>query len=502
MNNQLRILGAALVMAVLTAAGCGGGGSGGDGVSPPPPPPPPPPSGGIIRTGVALGIGPVTGFGSVIVNGVTYNTDSATFTRDGLAATQDDFSVGEVVLIRGTIDDNNANAVAESVEFDDNVEGPVTEIVDVSTIVVMGQTVRLTGTTSIDNSCPASLDDPAIVAVEVSGTVDANGVIEATRIECKFSMAEVGEFEVDGVVSGHSAANKTFLINGLQVDYSSAAAIDNFPVSGVINNGDPVEAKGTEFDDGVNPPLLTATRVEYKGARFAENEGDHIEIEGFITRFASPTDFDVSGVPATEITGTTVYRGGSSTDLGLNLKIEAEGEFDAEGVLNSTRIEIKTATNVRVTGQVDSVSGDVITILGIAVNTDPQTTRFEDKSSARVDPFHVSDINMNNYVEARGQELPAGEITAFLVERDDFDPTGSLTELRGFVAQGGANRPTLTVLGVSIDTSEAVFRNANRDPITADDFWAAVSAGSLINAKGTETNTTALTASEVELEME
>jgi len=500
MKNQLRILGAAMVMAVLSAAGCGGGSSSGGSVSPPPPPPPPP-SGGIIRTGVALGIGPVTGFGSVIVNGVTYNTDSATFTRDGLAATQDDFSVGEVVYIRGTIDDNNANAVAEAVEFDDNVEGPLTEIVDATTIVVMGQTVRLTGTTSIDNNCPALLDDPTIVAIEVSGTVDANGVIEATRIDCKFSMVEVGQFEVKGVVSGHSAANMTFMINGLQVDYS-AAAVDNFPVSGVINDGDPVEAKGTEFDDGVNPPVLTATRVEYKGARFAENEGDHIEIEGFITRFASPTDFDVSGIPATEIPGTTVYRGGSSTNLGLNLKIEAEGEFDADGVLNATRIEIKTSTNVRVTGQVDSVSGNVITILGIAVNTDPQTTRFEDKSSARVDPLHVGDINTNDYVEARGQELPAGEITAFLVERDDFDPTGSLTALRGFVETGGANRPTLTVLGVSIDTSEAVFRNANRDTITADDFWAAVSAGSLINAKGTETNTTALTASEVELEME
>ena len=51
MNIQMRKIGAVLVLAALTAAGCGGGG-GGTSVSPPPPPPP---TGGIVRTGVAVG---------------------------------------------------------------------------------------------------------------------------------------------------------------------------------------------------------------------------------------------------------------------------------------------------------------------------------------------------------------------------------------------------------------------------------------------------------------
>ena len=122
---QLRKLGAVLIVAVLTAAGCGGSSGGGDSVSPPPPTtPPPPPSGGIIRTGVAVGAGPITGFGSIIVNGVTYDTSGATFTRDDNPSSQDDFKVGETVIVKGTIDDDNTNAVAESVELDEIVEGP------------------------------------------------------------------------------------------------------------------------------------------------------------------------------------------------------------------------------------------------------------------------------------------------------------------------------------------------------------------------------------------
>jgi hypothetical protein len=101
MNIQLRKLGAVLIVAVLTAAGCGGSSGGGDSVSPPPPTtPPPPPSGGIIRTGVAVGAGPITGFGSIIVNGITYDTSGATFTRDDNPSSQDEFKVGETVIIR------------------------------------------------------------------------------------------------------------------------------------------------------------------------------------------------------------------------------------------------------------------------------------------------------------------------------------------------------------------------------------------------------------------
>ncbi len=507
MNIYSRITGAAIVatlLAALSIAGCGGSG-GGNAAQPPPPPP----TGGITRTGVAIVVGPITGFSSVIVNGNTYDTSAAIFSKDGLPSTQAEFEVGEMVLVTGTIPDDNSSGSADTVEFEDNVEGPVTSVNADGTITVMGQTVSLPATLSIDDSCPASLDDASIVAVEVSGIVDMNGVIDASRIECKFNLADVGDFEVNGIVSGHDDVLKTFMINALQVDYTSAA-VDNFP-TGVINNGDPVEAKGTDFDSTVDPDVLTATRVEFKGARFADDEGDHMEIEGFITGFVSATEFSITSspepIPVTTIPGTTVFEGGFAADLGDNLKIEVEGEFDEFGVLNATKIEIKTSTNVRVTGQVDGVVANVVRILDIAVNTAPTMTRFEDKSDAPVDPFGVGNINTDDYIEARGQELPVGQITAFLIERDDFDPNSDDTELRGFVEVGGVNEPdSLTVLNVTILTSGAKFIDSRGDTEVAfsdpADFWAAVGEGSLVDAKGTETGVRELTATEVELEME
>ncbi len=492
MNIFARIAAVISCTAIVFAAGCGGG-SGPGGANQPPGNPPP--TGGITRTGVAVAVGPVTGFGSVIVNGVTYATDGSTqYVKDGQPVlSQSDFAVGEFVVIKGGIDDNNMNATADSVESNDIVEGPVSSH-DTATnqIVVLGQTVQITATTSIDDSCPADLT--TVPAVEVYGTADATGLIEATRIECR-DVTWDGVMEINGIATNVQAT--TFEINGFTIDYS-AAMVDNFPTAGVISENDPVEAKG----DTLNGNVLEADRVEYKGNRFEDNEGDHIEIEGFITRFFSAADFDVSGIPVTT-NGNTTYEGGAAGDLGLNLKVEVEGEFDGAGVLNATKVEIKTATAIRATGRLDSVNGDTLVILGITVNTSAAKTRFEDKSSADEDPMNVGLLNADDYVEIRGQEQPPGQITALIVERDDPD---TRTELRGFVEVGGNNEPNLTVLGVTIVTDGGtVYRDSRGGTevgMTAGDFWAAVQEGSLVDARGTETDTTTLTATELDLEME
>jgi len=494
MNIFRRIAVITLASFTLVATGCGGGGGSDGGSNPPPDGGNPPPTGGITRTGAAVAVGPITGFGSVIVNGVTYATDSSTtFSKDGQPATQDDLSVGEIVVVKGTIDDNNSNASAASIEANDVVEGPVSSHdTFTNTLVVLGQTVQISGTTSIDNSCPADLTTAP--AVEVYGLVDATGVIDATRIECRDATWD-GVMEINGLATNVQAS--TFEINGLTIDYSGAA-VDNFPTAGVISENDPVEAKGTTL----NGTTLEADRVEYKGNQFADDAGDHIEIEGFITRFVSATNFDVSGIPVTTSSSTS-FVGGDAASLGLNLKIEVEGEFDSNGVLNASKLEIKTATAIRVTGTLDSVTGDTLVILGITVNTSATLTRFEDKSSADVDPLRVSDLNMNDYVEIRGQEQPPGQITAVIVERDDTD---TRTELRGFVEAGGKSEPNLTVLGVTIATNGGTqyrdSRGASEVGMTSGDFWAAVQEGSLVDARGTETDVTTLTATELTLEME
>ena len=141
---EIRVFTRALLIAALSVAtGCSGGGGGGgiDGgggggtVTNP--------GGGIDRSGNSVGT--IDGFGSVIVNGVEWETDGSTvFTvEDDDSSSQDDLDVGDVVIIRGTIDDSTGAAAATSVEADDLIEGPISTInASAATFVVLGQTVR------------------------------------------------------------------------------------------------------------------------------------------------------------------------------------------------------------------------------------------------------------------------------------------------------------------------------------------------------------------------
>ena len=481
-----RILLAAIsAMLTLTACGGGGGSSGGSD-----------PTGGIDGRGdpdpvAVVSAGEITGFGSIIVNGVKYETDGTEFEIDGETGTETELEVGDVVVVSGTINDDGTTGTATTVTFDDVVEGPVSaKNTDLSQLTVLGQTVQVVdGETLFDDTPPITFASIAVGdVIEVSGFRLADGTISATRIEGK---PAGGEWEVTGVVSNLSGM--MFDIEGLTVDFS-AAILDNFPGTGP-ENGQPVEAKGMSL--GANGELL-ATKVEYKGNVLGGAAGAYVELEGYITRFVSASDFDVSGLPVNASSAT--FEGGTSADLNLNLKVEVDGTINSNGVLVAEKVEIKTATGIRVVGLVGSVSP--LEVFGIQINADDLTTRFDDKAGDNpLDNMRLADINVGDYLEVRGQEQPLGQITAFTIERDDVD---SRRELRGFVEAGGKNEPNLTVLGVTIvTTGTTVYRDsrgATEVPMSATDFWAAVQEGSRVDAQGTETDTTTLTATEVALE--
>jgi hypothetical protein len=488
-NIKLIILGFIFTVAV----GCGSGGGGGD--TPVIDPPSPPPVGGIGRTGLVQGT--ISTFGSVVVNGVRYDTSSAVFTVNGLSGSQDDLRVGQVITLEGTIDDNGLDGTADTVNFDDNVKGPIQSIdLALSQIVVLGQTVLIDSETSFDDSIsPASIEGLSIDdIVEVSGFVDADRRITATRIELKPAGTE---FEVLGVVSNLDTNNFRFNINGLVVDYSDAM-LENFP-SGEITLGDFVEAKGLALNGNGE---LDATRVELKNALPDVADGVYVEIQGFITRFASVEDFDVTGLPVTT-NANTLFEGGDAVDLGRNVKVEVEGDVDANGVLVATKVDIRRAKAVRATANVDSVDADSnsLVLLGITVSVDA-LTRLEDKTNADVRPLTLSDINVDDYVEVRGGEFPAGSgaILATILERDEADPD---TILQGFVET--FSNDAFSILGVTIQTSGAtVFRDINDNAISAAEFFnqLTLTPNSLVKAKGIESSDRLIAAEEVEFELE
>ena len=489
MNATTRLAAMLIALTLAFVIGCSGG-SNSDSDTPPPPPPP---VNGISGIGVA--VGPISTFGSIVVNGVPYDTAGATFTIDGSPAIESDLSVGQMVLVRGTIDSELSTGTATSVVSDDSVKGPIESIDAVlNQLTVLGQLVLIGADTSFDdNISPASLDGLSVgEIVEVSGFFTADGRIAASRIEKK---AAGTPFEVHGTVSGLDAVTTVFSINDLVVNYS-AASLDDFP-NGEISEGDFVEAKGPSLNSNGE---LAATIVELENFGVIGDEGTHVEIEGFITRFVSSTDFDVSGLPVTTDNG-TVFEGGVAGDLGLNIKVEVEGELDANGVLVADKVEIRRSKAVRSTAVVDSVdaSSDSLVMLTITFTTD-SLTRFEDKTDIDVSPLTINDINAGDYLEIRGTEFPAasGQVLATILEREDLD---SRTELQGFVSSVAAPS-SLTILGVTIDTGAAVFRDVNDSVISASEFFNLVDVDTLVKATGTETGDATIVATEVELESE
>lgn len=446
----------------LSLAGCGGGGGGSDNqVS------------GIDRGGITIAQGPINGFGSVIVNGVRYSTTGAVITIDDQPGIESDLRVGQVVRVEGRLDAGGTTGTATRISYNDEVEGPI-QVIDpaAGTLVVLGQTVKVGASTSFDDRIsPRSLAGLAVGnQIEVSGLVNAGGVIEATRIELKAASAAV---ELKGTVSSVDTVARSLRINAQQVDYSGAQ-LSNFP-GGQPVNGDLVEVKGSVNGSGV----LVATRMERRSASLAGTTDDSAEIEGLVTRFVSAADFDVSGQRVTT-TASTVYENGTAANLALDANVEVEGGFDATGRVVARKVQFRQRSDVEFAGPVEAVnaSAGTLVVLGVTVRTS-SLTRYEDQSSADLERFGLADLRVGDYVEVRAYR-DAGGLVATLIERDDLE---SGVEVEGPASSVAA--PNFVVGGVSVTTdSRTEFRNNDGGSITAAAFFAAAP-GREVKVRGT-----------------
>ena len=107
-NYLLSCMGIAL--AVTSLAGCGGGGDGSASTS----------------SGAITSVGTISGFGSIYVNGVKFETDNASYeVDDETVYSDDDLAVGMKVRVEGTVNPDGITGTANSVYYDDDVEGPI-----------------------------------------------------------------------------------------------------------------------------------------------------------------------------------------------------------------------------------------------------------------------------------------------------------------------------------------------------------------------------------------
>jgi hypothetical protein len=438
-----------LLAAAAALVACGGG-SGMSGTTP-------------AGSAPVMATGTITGFGSIYVNGVHFKTTSATIRKNGQVVAQSALKVGEIARIKGSKNDSDGTGNADSVDVDENVAGPIAAInTTLNTLTVLGQTVKIDAGTSFSSDVkPADITGLSMNDfVEVSGLIAADGSITATRIDRDASTGTT--LQVLGTLAGIDTAAHTFMINALKVNYS-AANLTGFS-SGQPANGDLVEVQGMTFDSATT--TLTATRVD-KQMSDEEQAGDHrdMEHEGLITRFASATDFDVAGEPVTT-TSATVYRNGTAADLALNVKVEVEGSPNSSNVVVADVISFQHNGGVELQSTVTAVTASTLTVLGVEI-TVTSTTRFEDRSSAQVQMFSLSNISVGDTVDVHGFESPAGsgKLVATRLERE---PPSTEVEVSGPFAAGTS--PQFMVFGITVDASSATLRDAGGATLTLADF--------------------------------
>ena len=114
-------------------------------------------------------VGAITGFGSVFVEGERFETSSSgtSVRKDELDADEDDLEIGMVVRVRATSRNDNGEWIADDIEFDEDVKGPIDSI-GADSLVVVGQTVNILERTHIDDGMTLA-DFSAGDILEVSG---------------------------------------------------------------------------------------------------------------------------------------------------------------------------------------------------------------------------------------------------------------------------------------------------------------------------------------------
>ena len=284
-------------------------------------------SGGTgVSTADATGVGSVGGLGSIILNGVRYNTDTAATSLEDTP----DLQIGMSVRIAGKIDAEFTTATAQQVESAAELRGAASAI-DVSrgSFMVTGTLVTIDNATVWSNANGLAQVAAGSV-VQVWGLPSGPGVLRATRVELKPASAEP---LATGVVQNLDRIAQRFTLGQLTVLYDGAAfsgGID--PAS--LADGAIVRVRGSAAPVA---GFFSATRVQGWYA-VPRQDAAAVQLAGVITDFTGLNGFKVLGTPADA--SNAIVNGGPSSAIGNGVKVELDG-FMSNGVLVVKKLRIR-----------------------------------------------------------------------------------------------------------------------------------------------------------------
>ncbi len=399
--------------------------------------------GEVVTTGV------ITGFGSVFVNGVEFETNGAQIVVDGVPLDESHLKVGMVVTLEGSVNADGSTGQALAIRFADEVEGIVqqNDVAASNTLTIMGQTVHVDVDTvfeSFDQTQLGPADIQPGNIVEVSGFADGQGNIYATRIEVKKAQKDPDdEIELKGLVKNLDTSATTFQIGNQTIDYS-AANLDF-----TLKDGQVVEVKSRDGFDGNGTLLASEIELEDEdGKRLEAEAGAELEIEGVITALVDPQNgrIEVNGQPvqlALDDTGLDL------TNLQAGMRIKVEGRVDENGVLVVEELKRKPKAELEIAAQVEAVdvAAGTLTLLGQTIRVTPETIK-KDESQRGERYFDLADLAQGDWLELKLAQDENGALVAIKLEREDAEPDAT-PKIEGKIDQVGNG--TIEVGGIPLD---------------------------------------------------
>jgi hypothetical protein len=434
------------------------------------------------------GVGPVSGFGSVIVNGIKYSTDNANIVVGGAEnRPESELKVGMRVRVEGAFSATDNSGTAKRVEAIREVRGPMDDNgVDnvLNRLRVAGQTVLVDPATLFDNVADLlelqeiqseTLHHPE---VEVHGAADGNGFLHATYIRKGANDFPVAtdNVEVRGIIAGLTPITTRFFINSLLVNYGGAVRV-NVPLTGLAD-GMYVEVRGKLTAAG-GSGTLNASRIEVFDNTVGANN-DAVRVEGYVVSGTSKSSFVLLG-PGGKVSvdgqGATLVPQAAS--IGPGKKVQVEGAITGT-VLRASVIRVRPPDSVQiedaVTGSPNLAAGTFTVLFNKTVQVDGYT-RFKDNVGGDRN-FSLAKLNPNDNVQVVGS-YDGNRITAILVERIAPNDPGKVL-LQGPIDTVPPIVPEVSfgIVGVLVTSNVAFanteFKDASGNPVSMPAFFATV----------------------------
>ena len=383
-------------------------------------------------------VGQISGFGSIYVNGVEYETAGATLDVDDAAAAGDAaLAVGMVVKVEGSVNADGRTGQADAVTYDDDIEGPVQNLatdmndLNIKTFTVMGVTVSVSSNgTNFEGEDDPSFSFETIMDgdnVEVSGEFDGD-VLIATYVEKQDALDD--EFEAKGTVDMYDGAEQFVLIlrNDQTLSVTIAAGAE-IPAAGVVD-GQFVEVEGTIPDPANAPDAILATKVELEDYdRIADDDEDEVELKGILNYDMESETWSVKDVTLA-FGDNTEYSPEALADAiadqsASGLYVEVEGQY-ADEMLQVREIELEDddlefKADVADVVATDARDGTVTLSFGLATGTvdvrvTPETMFVDDEA---MDHHDLNSLMMGDKVEIKARLADDGMIYASSLHMED-----------------------------------------------------------------------------------